>query len=103
MHTFQFINKFLHRHPIEPYNEEQDEQDILKNKKNKKTTSWKQMFLFDDSNTTTPQDIHTQKYLNDPMRNTNIPDRLGEFYDPMAIYHHGHLATMSYDITNTGA
>ncbi|KAG2223117.1 hypothetical protein INT45_005673 [Circinella minor] len=102
MHTFQFINKFLHRHPIEPINEEEhEEQDILKNKKNKKINSWKQMFLFDDSNTT--QDIRIQKYLHDPMRNTNTPDRLGEFYDPMAVYHHGHLATMSYDITNTGA
>ena len=102
MHTFEFLNKFLHRHHVEPTTEEEDIPKRNK-KNNKKINSWKQMFLFDDDDTTTVQDAHMQKYLNDPMRNTNRPDKLGEFYDPMAVYHQGQLATMPYDITNTGA
>ncbi|KAI9316411.1 hypothetical protein BX666DRAFT_2027949 [Dichotomocladium elegans] len=45
----------------------------------------------------------TQKFLNDPMRNTSRPDVVGYYYDPMSVTRNGRIVTMNYDITNTGA
>lgn len=40
-----------------------------------------------------------EKFNNDPIRTTNQPDTVGQFYDPMSCGG----ASASYDVTNTGA